>query len=327
MISGGYDSDRKENITDIQLCDQLDDLEATGQIIAAGEKMEASVDKIDEVLQIANLDAAAYSDALKSFSNGISLDDNEEAAALIAQMIQQTQEMQQQNQKLRAQLEESSVEVKALHGNLETVRREATTDELTKVGNRKYFDLKLREAAEKAKSNGETVSLLLFDVDHFKFFNDTHGHQTGDQVLRLVARALKEGVKGRDVVARYGGEEFAVILLGADLQNAVKVRCVIALYLRSRGRNSIRSGQIPFSVTCQPMILVSCYRPFDRFWSPKVSSYSIFVRADRPMMKSVKSFAYQVEEMRALCEAEGYSFELLHDWVYTTHQMARVVAV
>ncbi|MBT6910843.1 MAG: class I SAM-dependent methyltransferase [Rhodospirillaceae bacterium] len=51
-----------------------------------------------------------------------------------------------------------------------------------------------------------------------------------------------------------------------------------------------------------------------------------FVRADRPMIKSVKSFSYEVEEMRALCEAEGYAFELLHDWDYTTHQMARVVA-
>ena len=65
--------------------------------------------------------------------------------------------------------------------------------------------------------NGEAVSLLMCDIDHFKKFNDTWGHQTGDQVLRLVASCLSENVKGRDTAARYGGEEFAVLLRGTAL--------------------------------------------------------------------------------------------------------------
>ena len=203
--------------------DELEDLETAGQVIAVGDKIAVSVGKIEEMLQTANVGADAYSNALEAFSGAISLDDGKEVQALIAKMMQQTQEMQQQNNMLRDQLAHSSDEVKELRGNLESVKREAMTDVLTDIGNRKYFDIKLRELADKAMTEGEPVSLLLFDVDNFKDFNDSHGHQLGDQVLRLVARTLKESVKGRDVVARYGGAEFAVVLSGAGLEDAMKV--------------------------------------------------------------------------------------------------------
>jgi diguanylate cyclase len=203
--------------------DGLEDLETTERIISAGDEMAVSAGKIEEILQTANVDANAYNKALEAFSGAISLDDGKEVQSLIAKMMMQTQEMQQQNNRLREQLEQSSSEVQELRGNLELVKHEAMTDVLTDVGNRKYFDIKLRELTEKAMAAGEPVSLLLFDVDHFKAFNDTHGHQVGDQVLRLVARTLKESVKGRDIVARYGGEEFAVILSGAQLRDALKV--------------------------------------------------------------------------------------------------------
>ena len=74
-----------------------------------------------------------------------------------------------------------------------------------------------------AVADGEEVALLLCDIDHFKKFNDTWGHQTGDQVLRLVAHCLSENVKGRDTAARYGGEEFAVLLRGTSLAAATRV--------------------------------------------------------------------------------------------------------
>jgi diguanylate cyclase len=67
------------------------------------------------------------------------------------------------------------------------------------------------------------MALMLTDIDHFKAFNDTFGHLTGDQVLRLVALAMKQNVKGQDIAARYGGEEFAVILPGTTLRAALTV--------------------------------------------------------------------------------------------------------
>ena len=76
---------------------------------------------------------------------------------------------------------------------------------------------------QQAEEIGEPLCLLLADIDHFKLFNDTHGHQTGDQVLRLVGQTLKTNVKGRDCAARYGGEEFAILLPKTSLKAAVTV--------------------------------------------------------------------------------------------------------
>lgn len=78
-------------------------------------------------------------------------------------------------------------------------------------------------SAEKQAEGGEPISLLICDIDHFKKFNDTWGHQTGDQVLKVVAGCLSENIKGRDLAARYGGEEFGLVLRGATLEGAVLV--------------------------------------------------------------------------------------------------------
>ena len=103
-----------------------------------------------------------------------------------------------------------------------------------------------------ARSNDGALSLMLTDIDHFKKFNDTYGHLTGDQVLRLVAQAVKQNVKGQDIAARYGGEEFAVILPQTPLRQALTVadhirRAVVAkeLIKRSTGENL---GRVTISV-------------------------------------------------------------------------------
>ena len=95
------------------------------------------------------------------------------------------------------------------------------TDSLTGIANRKAFDATLREAAHQAMETGTDLSLLFLDIDNFKRFNDTWGHQMGDQALRLVAKTLMDNVKGQDLPSRYGGEEFAVILPQTALVDAV----------------------------------------------------------------------------------------------------------
>jgi diguanylate cyclase len=96
------------------------------------------------------------------------------------------------------------------------------------------------------------VALLLADIDHFKNFNDTYGHLTGDQVLRLVAMALKQNVKGQDIAARYGGEEFAIILPNTTLRSALTVadhvrRAVMTKELMKRSTGE-HLGRITVSV-------------------------------------------------------------------------------
>jgi diguanylate cyclase (GGDEF)-like protein len=85
-------------------------------------------------------------------------------------------------------------------------------DPLTGLANRRHFRAVLERSIDIVARSGESVLLLLLDIDHFKAINDTHGHLAGDQVLQAVARCLTRCVRPMDTVARYGGEEFAVIL-------------------------------------------------------------------------------------------------------------------
>ncbi|OCL26090.1 hypothetical protein U472_08725 [Orenia metallireducens] len=92
----------------------------------------------------------------------------------------------------------------------------ATRDGLTKLYNHSYFQDALREEIFKAKESKTELSLMMMDIDNFKEFNDTYGHQVGDKVLKSLARLLKEEARDLDIVARYGGEEFAIILPKTD---------------------------------------------------------------------------------------------------------------
>lgn len=99
----------------------------------------------------------------------------------------------------------------------------ATTDGLTELYNHRFFQERLKEHMKKSNKDGIPFSLVLIDIDFFKKFNDTYGHQAGDEVLRQVGQRLKRAVKPADMVARYGGEEMVLILADADTPNAVKI--------------------------------------------------------------------------------------------------------
>lgn len=106
---------------------------------------------------------------------------------------------------------------------LQQVQKMAETDALTGVANRREFENTLARELSRAARTGEPLTLAMLDVDHFKKFNDTYGHQAGDAVLKDVAQALVDNSRDFDVVARYGGEEFAVILPGCSMREALLV--------------------------------------------------------------------------------------------------------
>ena len=105
------------------------------------------------------------------------------------------------------------------------------TDDMTKLFNKRYLMTRLNTEIERAKRNIEPLSFVIFDVDHFKQFNDKYGHQTGDLVLKEVARVTKNFCRAYDVAARYGGEEFVLILPKTDEAGAI--------YLAERLRKKI----------------------------------------------------------------------------------------
>ena len=112
--------------------------------------------------------------------------------------------------------------------------RLAAIDGLTGLANRREFDQALSREVSRAERTHEPLSLVVFDVDHFKRINDTRGHLGGDEVLRSIAKVLAAAVRDMDLVARYGGEEFAIILPRCDQHDAIRVVERITLMIRQR---------------------------------------------------------------------------------------------
>ena len=126
---------------------------------------------------------------------------------------------------MQDQLRAHATQLAELHVALERqnalLAERASTDGLTGLSNRRHFDETLASAFSFAVRHDQPLSLVLLDVDHFKLFNDTFGHQSGDDVLRALADTLRSGTRRHDVVARYGGEEFVLILPGTGSSQAL----------------------------------------------------------------------------------------------------------
>jgi len=105
---------------------------------------------------------------------------------------------------------------------LEIAKEEAVTDALTTLYNRRYFFDRAREAARKAITYNSPLSIFIFDIDHFKRYNDMNGHAEGDYLLKELSQLLKENSRGIDVIARYGGEEFIVLMSDTDKNGALR---------------------------------------------------------------------------------------------------------
>ena len=189
-----------------------------------GGDMSAVIDDVLGRLAQAGKDTATYTSTLSAASGELGGDSSSaDVRKLVEGLISATRAMEQRTKSLEGELQASSAQVSELRHKLDDVRKESLTDPLTGIPNRKAFDDAAKAAMDAVQRDAEAVTVLLCDIDHFKKFNDTWGHQTGDQVLRLVASCLAENVKGRDTAARYGGEEFAVLLRGTPLEAAVRV--------------------------------------------------------------------------------------------------------
>jgi diguanylate cyclase (GGDEF)-like protein len=110
--------------------------------------------------------------------------------------------------------------VESLRKNREELERLSTTDMLTGLGNRRHLMNLLPQEIERARRAAKPFSVLMLDVDHFKKYNDNHGHQAGDDVLARVGMVLRDSIRPYDCAARYGGEEFLIVLSGASLEHA-----------------------------------------------------------------------------------------------------------
>ncbi len=261
------------------------------RIDKVGNRVMDEIEQVMSMVDAAVGTASTYSESLAGVSRQLgNTGDREGLRAIVESLVHTAKEMETVNNKLEARLSASKQEINQLQENLEVVRTESLTDPLTSLANRKFFDQALPKAIADAFAKQEPLSLLMTDIDHFKTFNDTFGHLTGDQVLRLVALSVKQNVKGQDLAARYGGEEFAVILPDTVLRSGVTVadhirRAVMTKELMKRSTGE-HLGRVTISIG------VATLRPDD-------SAASLLGRADQCMYAAKRSGRNQV-----VCETD-----------------------
>jgi diguanylate cyclase len=240
----------------------LSQIKTTERIDKVGARVIGEINDVMTLIGEALGMSASYDDSLSGATEKLSVAKNrDQVQAIIESLIKSTSEMRETNKALENRLTLSKSEISNLQHSLEAIRAESLTDPLTGLGNRKYFDRSIDSAVQNALASGEPLSLLMFDIDHFKSFNDSYGHLTGDQVLRLVAMSLKQTIKGQDITARYGGEEFAVVLPSTALRQALTVADHIRRAVMSKELKKKSTGEILGRVTIS--VGVSILKPGD----------------------------------------------------------------
>jgi diguanylate cyclase len=237
-----------------------------------GAQLMGEIERLITTIATGAGDASSYSSNLAELGHQLNATrDSSGIFAILQGLLRATKDMERNNKALEQRLSASRDEIAQLQGSLSAVRRESLTDSLTLLANRKYFDDTLNTAVAAAIDRQEPLSLLMIDIDHFKEFNDHHGHLTGDEVLRFVANTMKQNIKGQDISARYGGEEFAIVLPNTLLRSAVTVADQIRRAIMSKQLIKRSNGQQLGRVTAS--IGVATLQPDD-------SARSLIERAD-----------------------------------------------
>ncbi len=200
------------------------------------------------------------SDSVSRLS-GDGLDSN--ISEIINEIIEETKAIGNHGRVVQQKLNETTENLHLIQKEFEQAKNAALIDFLTGVPNRKALNDKFMDYSSEAVPGEKDLCLLLIDIDHFKLFNDKYGHVVGDEVLKYVARKVKEIVRGRDFFARYGGEEFAVLLPQTPLAGArvpaENIRKYFAETSMKTASGSEKLGTITVSIGA------ACYRAGESF--------------------------------------------------------------
>lgn len=178
-------------------------------------------------------DLAGYGHALDNMAVQLqNVHDFEGIKHIIDQMIETTKAIIHSGSRLQTRMQVSSKDLKQLHKELEISQKEARTDALTGLINRRGLERRMELERIRARQNNAPFSVILLDIDHFKKVNDTFGHLVGDSLLKGVARILDSLIRKNDMVARFGGEEFIILLPETSAEGAYaaaeKIRTVMS---------------------------------------------------------------------------------------------------
>jgi diguanylate cyclase len=167
----------------------------------------------------------------------------EEIGIIVKFLIAENARMQHEAADLKTRLQASKSQIEKLHSTLAEAQAMGLRDPLTQLDNRRGFDANLAKAIGQAQTLGSALCLVMGDIDNFKKVNDAFGHPIGDEILKIFATVLAETVRDAGSVARYGGEEFAVILPGAELEDAKALTEHLRRQLETKKLAVNKSGQ------------------------------------------------------------------------------------
>ncbi len=255
------DLDQKNTVYTDELLQQLYDKFIAEAHEAAVNKLSESVKEIIvEFLSKSNAEGeglSAYAQMLSEFTSQVeSVDDIADIKHLVTDLLDETKRRETATQQMQATLETMALEMKRLRAEVSKLNSEATTDSLTKVNNRRAFDMEIENFISSAKANQKPLCMLLIDLDDFKKFNDKFGHTIGDKVLRFVATLLKNNIKGCDSVSRFAGEQFSILLPDTAYKGAMilaeKIRDKLSKQTLSDSAEKIELGTVTASFGVAP---------------------------------------------------------------------------
>lgn len=211
--------------------------------------VEENLDRFSALAKESSGAASDYGAALQAKFKDMEAKDS--SHDMVAALIGLTRSMVEKSRQIEGEMRESQKKTYALQQSLETARKAAEQDHLTGLPNRRAFEARLKEEVAQAAENGEPMSVAFCDIDHFKRINDTHGHDTGDRVLKFVGSLLAKISDEKCHVARHGGEEFVMVFRGKTASEACEIVDQTRADLASRNlvdRNSgERMNQVSFS--------------------------------------------------------------------------------
>ncbi|KEQ54584.1 sensor domain-containing diguanylate cyclase [Sphingobium chlorophenolicum] len=229
--------------------DQRND-EVTPEALASMlDKVEENLSQFTGLMTESRNSAKDYGAALQEEVKGLAA--SAENQPVLARLVSLTRSMVEKTRQVEGQLRDNQKQTQLLKSNLESARRAAEHDHLTGLPNRRAFEGTLREELEMAHKEGQSLAVAFCDIDHFKVINDTHGHDTGDRVLKFVAGLLAKASNDQCHVARHGGEEFVMLFRGKTAAEACEAVDSVRQDLSTRSlvnrSNGERMERVSFS--------------------------------------------------------------------------------
>lgn len=223
--------------------------------------------------------ADQFSAQLEALAAGLQSFNGELVTSLVSQAIEDTTRMRHSAQALETEAKGSQSEILRLQSELTRVRDESLVDALTQVHNRKGFDEKLADMLARPLPQGLVHGLIMFDIDHFKKVNDTHGHVMGDRVLQAVGEVLKSCLPTASPtsVARYGGEEFAMLVPESTLNECLRLAELVRTRTKALRIRDRRTKEVVLTITLSGGLAVL---------QPGEDGQTLTMRADRALYQS-----------------------------------------